>query len=653
MKTTRASLTYILVSMIAVVVLLSSFYQYWTHKKVTIEWAKDKAIAEIRLLSNDVDTMLNGITKDLFILRDHLQFVSGVIDDSVGNNEQGHKDVETFFSIFAKNRKIYDQIRFINNRGKEVVRINYGDDASEAVKRKSLQDKSRRYYFREAIMLDFGDIYVSPLDLNVEYEIIDRPIKPMIRYATVVINKRGEKAGIVILNVKADHILNIIREHQGHARYSEKYYLTNNDGYYLLHPDNSREWGFMFDKDYRLKNDEPKLSAVFDNNTNGFSVFYNETLKKSSFYAYQRIYPIPGMSVYKLGTGGAIGRGVPGEQFIQAGAVKDIYWVLFSSADVDSLSPVFGGYQAKELLLFSGMLLGSSIIVASLLAWRYSRPVQRLANAATKIADGDLSARVSVSSENEIGRLGAVFNKMAEALESRRQQEASFQQRIREEIVLAQERERRVIAQDIHDHIGHNLAIARMKIQEAVAGLPEDLRNLKIPLDDSSVLLKDMIQQARTLIFDLYPIMLDDFGLLKTVESHVDEFSSRSGLKIKFMKEGLPGEPSRSVSIYMLRVVKELLNNVMKHASAKEVTVTIYGSEMVFGVIVADDGIGFDASNVFSSPDEFRGIGLYSIREWTTGLGGKFSAESSSGKGARIVVEIPLESPMKEGLHES
>ncbi len=633
MRTTRTNITLILISLIAGVILLSAFYQYRTQREVIFEWARDKAAAEVRLLSNDISTVLSEITKDLFMLRDIPQISSLLDAVDIFDRKYALTEIEKIFLVFAQNKQIYDQVRFIDERGMELVRVNLYSNKAEVVKRGGLQDKRGRYYFKKSIELDYGEVYVSPMDLNIEHDVIETPYKPMIRYSTPVFDKRGRKRGVIVLNVKADYILSIIKEHQKRARYGEKYYLLNKDGYYLLHPDKKKEWGFMFGKDERILNDIPPLASLVKGQYQGFKPIYDQSLKKQYFYVYQRVYPITHKTVYQTGAT---------SQKINDTGDANIHWVLLSSMDMQALVPALRKHTSG-ILLFSAALLAASVVIASILAWRHSRPIQMLSNTASKIAAGDLSVRVNISRQNEIGRLGAIFNEMTEALQKRQEQEKVFQRRLREEIVLAQEQERRVLAQDIHDQLGHNLAIMKMKIEDALRRLPKNIDNVAPPLEESTVLLREMIQQTRTLIFDLYPVMLDDFGLLRTIERHVKEFQTRTAIETRFIKEGFPGEPSRSVSIYVLRVIKELLNNTLKHSGANEVRVTIYGTDSRLGVSIADNGKGFNTDNVFISPHELKGIGLYSIKEWVSGLKGMFSIESKPGAGTRVIFEIPIE----------
>ncbi len=269
--------------------------------------------------------------------------------------------------------------------------------------------------------------------------------------------------------------------------------------------------------------------------------------------------------------------------------------------------------------------------------------LQETVDAAEQMKNGDLSARINISSRDEIGQLSSVFNEMAATLKMRQEQEKTFQRKLQEETVLDSAKERRGIAKDVHDHLGHSLAILKMKIEGVQSSADDRSDNMNESLESSIVLIKEMIQQTRTLIFDLYPVMLDDFGLLRTIEWHVKDYRSKTGLETKFVQAGTPAEPSRAVSIYLLRVIKELLNNALKHADAENVIVTVRDADPAFEVIVSDDGRGFEADNVMKSPGEFSGIGIYSIREWVSGIDGEFALQSTPGSGTIVTITIPIE----------
>ena len=194
---------------------------------------------------------------------------------------EGIEHVTQEWLIFADKKVIYDQIRFLDVHGKEVIRINYGIDGAYRVAKSMLQDKSDRYYFLESIGLNPGQIYISKLDLNVEQDQIEYPYKPMIRVCTPAYDENDVLLGVIVLNYKAENLIRDFKkgENIGFA----EHYLLNADGYYLSSPNPKQEWGFMFEskQDVSFENDFPEeweaLQTHIDNlDMTGYDLFYTE-----------------------------------------------------------------------------------------------------------------------------------------------------------------------------------------------------------------------------------------------------------------------------------------------------------------------------------------------------------------------------------------
>jgi PAS domain S-box-containing protein len=152
--------------------------------------------------------------------------------------------VSTDFLNFSRYRQLYDQVRFIDEKGHEVVRINWNNGQPVEVPTEHLQDKSDRFYVQNSIILEKGDVYISPFDLNIENNQIEQPLKPMIRLATPVFDQQGKKRGVIVLNYLGqriiDRVLEIGKQNKGFL------WLLNAKGYWLLGPDKETEWGFMY-----------------------------------------------------------------------------------------------------------------------------------------------------------------------------------------------------------------------------------------------------------------------------------------------------------------------------------------------------------------------------------------------------------------------
>ncbi len=141
-------------------------------------------------------------------------------------------------------KKRYDQIRLLDTKGKEELRIEYHNGQPISIPMASLQDKSKRYYFKEAMALKSDEIYASPLDLNVENGRVVEPYQPTMRFAIQVTDQKNRLRGVLIINYSAHHILHQL--HKLSMNKEQAIFLVNDQGHWLLGPERQMEWGFMF-----------------------------------------------------------------------------------------------------------------------------------------------------------------------------------------------------------------------------------------------------------------------------------------------------------------------------------------------------------------------------------------------------------------------
>lgn len=146
------------------------------------------------------------------------------------------------YIAFLANKHVYDQVRFIDAGGMEVVRVNYNKGNPAIVPREHLQDKSSRYYFRDAMEMEHGQIYLSTFDLNIEQGRLELPYKPALRIATQVCDSSCTRTGLVVLNYSGYDLLESITA--ARADPGANVWLTNADGYWLKGPEDADEWGF-------------------------------------------------------------------------------------------------------------------------------------------------------------------------------------------------------------------------------------------------------------------------------------------------------------------------------------------------------------------------------------------------------------------------
>ncbi|NEX19271.1 diguanylate cyclase [Thiorhodococcus mannitoliphagus] len=165
--------------------------------------------------------------------------------------------------------QVYDQIRYLDEDGMEVVRVNFNDGHPAIVRDSDLQNKHDRYYFTETLALSAGEIYASPLDLNIENGALERPYKPMIRVGTPVFDRHGNRRGIVLVNFLAQQLLDAILDVDAASISASM--LLNAEGYWLLSPDPSLNWGFMIPerRDARMQSRYPEAWHAMNQSPSG------------------------------------------------------------------------------------------------------------------------------------------------------------------------------------------------------------------------------------------------------------------------------------------------------------------------------------------------------------------------------------------------
>jgi PAS domain S-box-containing protein len=209
------------------------------------------------------------------------------------------------------------------------------------------------------------------------------------------------------------------------------------------------------------------------------------------------------------------------------------------------------------------------------------------------------------------------------------------------ELSLAEERLRRRFAMDVHDHVGQNLAISKIKIEslrESVSS-PELAKGLEEIRD----LISQTIESTRSLTFELSPPVLYELGFEAAVEWLVRQTRQQHGLSTEFKGEGQTKPLDNDVRILLFQAVRELLVNVVKYAQAHNVTVSTRRVGNEIRVSVEDDGVGFDVSQTGSYDYKTGGFGLFSIRERLGHMGGRLEIESKPGVGTRVTLTAPID----------
>ena len=206
------------------------------------------------------------------------------------------------------------------------------------------------------------------------------------------------------------------------------------------------------------------------------------------------------------------------------------------------------------------------------------------------------------------------------------------------------EQERRRLSQDLHDEVGHDLILIKLYL-EMLAMENKGLQQIQPRLAEAIALVSHSIDSVRRLVLDLGPAVFEDLGFLPAVKSYISQFSARTKITVKFREGYLPEDIPSSHQVALYRLLQGALSNVLKHASAKNVQVSL-GSmkDSVLIMVVEDDGIGFDLRARIGR----RSFGLTAMRERVEVLGGKIHLQSrpatseAKAHGTRIEIDLPL-----------
>jgi len=210
------------------------------------------------------------------------------------------------------------------------------------------------------------------------------------------------------------------------------------------------------------------------------------------------------------------------------------------------------------------------------------------------------------------------------------------------ELIQTQENERARISRELHDEIGQTLTAVNLNL-EMING-EGDIKESDLSkwIDDCQKLVQKTLKNIHRFSHDLRPTVLDNLGLLPAIRTHVNGFKERTGITVEIEDEGEVHDLKDNLNTILYRVTQEALNNVLKHAEAHNVMITITRNENVIILRITDDGIGFDREKKMVSIPGNSGLGLPGMRERIQLVGGELSVSSKNGIGTTLMVEIPL-----------
>ena len=247
-----------------------------------------------------------------------------------------------------------------------------------------------------------------------------------------------------------------------------------------------------------------------------------------------------------------------------------------------------------------------------------------------------------ITAQDKVGqdpRFSAEDVRVAELFAQRAAVAVDISQRVAHDalrrVVAAQELERRRLARELHDETGQALTSILLGLRTVEDARGEE--QLRAAVGGVRELVRSTLQDVRQLAVELRPKALDDFGLVAALERLTEGFAEQTGIALAF-ESALPEKrlpPEIETALY--RIVQESLTNVVKHARASHVSISLGRKRGAVTVVVEDDGVGFDPGRARE-----EGLGLIGMRERVALVGGKLTIESRPGAGTTFVAEVPV-----------
>jgi len=431
---------------------------------------------------------------------------------------------------------LFDQIRFIDASGMERVRVDNRPNGPVVVPGRQLQFKGDKFYFRAAMALSGDAVYISRMDLKMEHGRVERPFKPVIRFAMAVPGEHGRPAGIVVINHKATDMLE--RYRRATLPTAGMAMLLNADGYWLSHPDPQQRWGFMF-ADRSKRNMAITAPAMWNRIQHAEQGQFEY---QGGMVSFTTVRPFAMFTAPVRSGAGHNG--------------KARYWKVVSQFPAEALQQRFAPIRQQAVLM-------------SLLVWIL------------------LSLLITAAVRSQAGR--------AHVADERRRLLEQVQS-LSKRLLQARDREQSEMALALHDEFGQIASAIRMRAELAGKELRSGNSAAAIrQVDEIEQATGRLIDSTRKILKRLNPGHLHELGLIGAIREMCHEWHHLSRIRCTIASHGTVIEPPEQVALNLYRIIQESLTNIIRHAKATEGSITFHFYPDCLIVTIHDNGCGFDA----------------------------------------------------------
>jgi len=210
------------------------------------------------------------------------------------------------------------------------------------------------------------------------------------------------------------------------------------------------------------------------------------------------------------------------------------------------------------------------------------------------------------------------------------------------EILRAQETERKRVARELHDSVCQNLSSVKMRLQTIAQASPGAEKDLRQAVGQATSQIGRCLDEVRLIARNLMPGELEDLGLVAAVRSLCAELRQETGLKVKLTYFRIPKDLANGVKLALFRIIQEAISNVVQHAAAARITVSMVRKRSVIRASVTDNGKGFDPQQHSSGGLKKPGMGMLNLQARAAFVGGRLRVKSAPSRGTKVEVEVPF-----------
>jgi two-component system sensor histidine kinase DegS len=245
------------------------------------------------------------------------------------------------------------------------------------------------------------------------------------------------------------------------------------------------------------------------------------------------------------------------------------------------------------------------------------------------------------SDKNHLDKYLSLMERVYQAMETgfplkSRQKAATPTGQLVEMMIQAQESERQRLARQMHDEPAQALSNFILQTEIAMRLFDVDQSKAREELGNLKIAAMSTFQKVRDFIFDLRPMMLDDLGLVPTLNRYIEAYKEQSSIEVRVIVSGMEQRLEPYLEVLIFRAVQELVGNSARHSQATQIKIQIEALDNDVPVMVEDNGKGFEVDQAIE-----QGMGLKLIRDRVEMLNGEMHVVSEAGKGANVTFQIP------------